>query len=225
MPTKKKVNKDFKPYRSRKKVVEELQAKGEITDMEAKQLNNAIKVANKEAIRGKYFIDLEKYVGAQKKELQEAIDKGRLTEAQKKMLHTLQIHQIEKPILNNSNSIAYAIDKYFAITLESANKPTMNGLALALGISKGDLLRKANGEKVYISGVALAGDDEIREAIQVIATNNELDIANSGGMGQIFLGKNHFGLTDKTEMTINHKEEDTTKEELDEKYKDIIDID
>ena len=214
-----------KKYRPKKVVVETLQEQGAITKIEAKQLNHAIDVADKEEIRGRYFIDLSTYVGAQKKELQRAIDEGKLTESQKKMLHTLQVHQIEKPILNNSKSIARAIDDYFAITLESANKPTINGLALALGISKGNLLKKANGEKVYVDSIALAGDKEILEAIQVIATNNELDIANSGGLGQIFLGKNHFGLTDKTEMVINKKDDDTSKEELDDKYKDIDVID
>lgn len=219
--------KDFKPYRPRKKVVKELHEQGMITDIEAQQLNNAVVIADKERVRGKYFINLEKYVGAQKQELEEAIAKGKLNENQKKMLHTLQVMQIEKPVLYDNLSIKTAISQYLTITLESGNKPTMNGLALALGISKGDLLRKANGEKVYISGVALKGDEEIREAIQVIATNNELDIANSGGLGQIFLGKNHFGLSDKAELTINHKDADETTEELDNKYKDIdvIDID
>ena len=214
-------------YRPKKEVIETLKEQGAISSIEAQQLTRACDVADKEAIRGRYFIDLSTYVGAQKRELQKAINEGKLTESQKKMLHTLQVHQIEKPILNNSNSIARAINDYFAITLESANKPTINGLALALGISKGNLLKKANGEKVYISGITLAGDKEILEAIQVIATNNELDIANSGGLGQIFLGKNHFGLTDKTEMVINKKDDDTSKEELDDKYKDveIIDID
>lgn len=223
MPT----NSIKKSYRRKKEVIENLKEKGAITTFEAKQLNNACEIADKASIRGRYFLNLSVYENAQKEELQKAINEGKLTENQKKMLHTLQVHQIDKPILNNSNSIARAINEYFNITLQSANKPTINGLALALGISKGNLLKKANGEKVYIGGIALAGDDEIVEAIQVIATNNELDIANSGGLGQIFLGKNHFGLTDKTEMVINKKDDETTKEELDDKYKDveIIDID
>ena len=218
-------NKEYKPYRPRKKVVKELHEQGVISDMEAQQLNNAVAVADKAKVRGKYFIDLEKYVGAQKHELEEAIDKGKLSDTQKKMLHTLQIMQIEKPVLYDNHSIQVAVDKYFTITLESGNKPTINGLALALGISKGDLLRKANGEKVYVYGVSLKGDEAIKEAIQVIATNNELDIANSGGLGQIFLGKNHFGLSDKTEVTIDHKESDATTEELENKYKDVDIID
>lgn len=219
--------KPFKPYRARKKVVAELHAKGEITDMEAKSLNNAIVIADKEAMRGKYFIDLSKYVGAQKQELEEAIKNGRLNNNQKKMVHTLMIYQIEKPYLYNATSIQEAIDKYFQITLESGGKPTINGLSLAIGISKKDLFEIANGKAVYSGSVRVAGETNIKNAIQVIATANEIDIAESGGLGSIFLAKNFFGLSDKKELSISDERSDINEKELKDKYDtiDIIDID
>ena len=143
------------------------------------------------------------------------------------MLHTIEVAQIEKPYLNSPASIQQAINKYMNIILEDGNKPTVNGLALALGISKGDLFNIANGKKVYVCGVCVSGEAEIKQALQVIATTNELDIANSGGMGAMFLGKNYFGLKDKQELTINDESNELTNQELDDKYKDvdIIDID
>ena len=217
----------YTKYRPRKKVVAELKEKEIITPMEAQQLNNAIEIADKAKLRGKYFLDLEKYIGVRKQELQEAIDKGKLTPNQKSMLHTIEVAQIEKPYLNNPVSIQKAISEYMNVILEDGNKPTVNGLALALGLSKGDLFNVASGKKVYICGVCVNGEAEIKQALQVIATTNELDIANSGGMGAMFLGKNYFGLKDKQELTINDESKDLSSEELDNKYKDIdvIDID
>lgn len=221
----KKTTKTITPYRPRKKVVEDLAQKGEISEMEAQQLNNAVEIADKAKVRGKYFLDLEKYIGARKQELQEAIDKGKLSENQKKMLHTIEVAQIEKPLLSSPTSIANAISKYMQVILEDGNKPTVNGLALALGISKGDLFNVASGKKVYVCGVCVKGEAEIKQALQVIATTNELDIANSGGMGAIFLGKNYFGYKDEQKISIADESKDLTKEEIDDKYKDIDVID
>lgn len=222
---KKKTTKTITPYRPRKKVVQDLAEKGEINEMEAQQLNNAVDIADRAKVRGKYFLDLDKFVGARKKELQEAIDKGKLTPNQKSMLHTIEVAQIEKPLLSSPSSIANAISKYMQIILEGGNKPTINGLALALGISKGDLFNVASGKKVYVCGVCINGEAEIKQALQVIATTNELDIASSGGMGAIFLGKNYFGLKDEQKISINDESKDLSKEDLDNKYKDIPIVD
>jgi len=216
---------NFKPYRPRKKVVEDMKEQGVITELEAKQLDNAVVVADKEKVRGKYFLDLEKFVGEQKAELQKRIDKGTLSEKQKKLVHTLQVHQIKKPFLSNKYSIARAIDEYFNITLESDSRPTINGLSLALGITKKDLFDAFNGRRVWINGIKLEGTEEIQNAIQVIATMNEIDIADSGGLGSVFLAKNFFGLSDKQELTINNKNDEPNEKDVEDKYKDIDIID
>lgn len=214
-----------KPYRPRKQIVDELEAKAIITPMEAKSLNTAIVIADSQEGRGKYLLNLEKFIGVQKNELQKAINEDKLTENQKKMLHTLRVYQSEKPLINNPKSIQQAISNYFQIVLEDGNKPTVNGLSLALGITKKNIFDLIQGRKVYLYGYELKGKEEITEAMNVIATMNELDIAQSG-MGQMFLGKNHFGLTDKTEININHEINDITDKDLDEKYAnmEIIDI-
>jgi len=216
---------DYKPYRPRKQVVEDMKNEGHITEFEAKQLDNAVVIADKEKVRGKYFLDLSKYVGEQKEELQRRIDKGTLSEKQKKLIHTLQVHQIKKPLLNNSYSISRAINDYFEIALESDSRPTINGLSLALGITKKDLFDAFNGRRVWISGIKLEGTEEIKNAINVIATMNEIDIAESGGVGSMFLAKNFFGLSDKQELTINNKNDEPNEKDIEDKYKDVDVID
>ena len=216
-------------YRPRKKVVAELKEKEIITPMEAEQLTHAIEVADKVKFRGDFFkgLNLAKFDEAQQKELSEAISKGKLTPQQKKTLHILRVSKIEKPYVNNPYAIQQAISQYFQLTLEDGNKPTVNGLALAIGITKKQMFDLIEGKKVYINGGELKGKEVIENAIQVIATNNEIDIAESGGMGAMFLGKNNFGLTDKTDVNIHHDNDDADEKSLDEKYKDIpiIDID
>ena len=216
---------DYKPYRPRKKVVEDMKEQGVITEFEAKQLDSAVIVADKEMVRGKYFLDLEKFVGSQKEELQKRINNGTLSEKQKKLVHTLQVHQIKKPYLSNRYSIARAIEEYFNISLESDSRPTVNGLSLALGITKKDLFDAFNGRRVWINGIKLEGNDEIKNAINVIATMNEIDIAESGGMGSMFLAKNFFGLSDKQELTINNKTDEPNDKDIEDKYKDVDVID
>lgn len=214
-------------YRPRKKVVAELKAKEIITPMEAEQLNHAIEIADKVKYRGDFFkgLNLTKFDEAQKKELNEAISKGKLTAQQKKTLHILRVSQIEKPYVNNPIQIQNAINQYFQLTLEDGSKPTINGLALAIGITKKQMFDLIEGKKVYINGGELKGKENIENAIQVVATNNEIDIAESGGMGAIFLGKNNFGLTDKSEVSVHHDNDDIDEKTLDDKYKDIPIID
>ena len=225
--TEQKINPNYKSYRPRKQVVEELKEQGAITEFEAKQLDNAVIVADKEKIRGAYFLDLTKFVGSQKEELQKRINNGTLSEKQKKLVHTLQVHQIKKPFLSNKYSIARAIEDYFNIALESDCRPTINGLSLALGITKKDLFEAFNGKRVWINGTKLEGTEEIKNAINVIATMNEIDIAESGGMGAQFLAKNFFGLSDKKEVSITDNREDLNDKDIEDKYKDVdvIDID
>lgn len=216
---------NYTKYRPRKQVVADLKEQGAITEFEAKQLDSAVIVADKEKVRGKYFLDLSKYVGAQKNELQKRIDNGTLSEKQKKLVHTLQVHQIKKPLLSNSYSISKAINEYFEIILESDNRPTINGLSLALGITKKDLFDICNGKRVWITGTKVEGEEEIRNAINVIATMNEIDIAESGGVGSMFLAKNFFGLTDKVEHQITDKRDELSVKDIDDKYKDVDVID
>ena len=216
---------NYKPYRPRKQVVEDMKNEGHITEFEAKQLDSAVIIADKEKIRGKYFLDLEKFVGAQKDELQKRIDKGTLSEKQKKLVHTLQVFQIKKPLLSNKYSISRAIDDYFNVSLESDSRPTINGLSLALGITKKDLFDAFNGKKVWISGMKLEGTEEIKNAIQVIATMNEIDIAESGGVGSMFLAKNFFGLSDKQEIAISKNNDEPNEKDIEDKYKDVDVID
>ena len=47
----------YTKYRPRKKVIEDLHEKGEINDIEDEQLKNAVTVADKAKVRGKYFLD------------------------------------------------------------------------------------------------------------------------------------------------------------------------
>lgn len=216
---------DYKPYRPRKKVVEDMKEQGVITEFEAKQLDNAVIVADVMKQKGQYFLDLEKFVGSQKEELQKRINNGTLSEKQRKLVHTLQVHQIKKPYLSNKYSISRAIEDYFNISLESDSRPTINGLSLALGITKKDLFDAFNGKKVWINGIKLEGTDEIKNAINVIATMNEIDIAESGGMGSMFLAKNFFGLSDKQEIAISKNNDEPTEKDIEDKYKDVDVID
>ena len=54
---------------------------------------------------------------------------------------------------------------------------------------------------------------------------NEIDIAESGGMGSMFLAKNFFGLSDKKEVSITDNRDDLNEKDIEDKYKDVDVID
>jgi len=103
-------------------------------------------------------------------------------------------------------------------------KPTVTGLANALGVRRQTLLKWANGERRAENsdrGVL------IKRAYEALAELWEDYMLNGkvNPVSGIFLGKNHFGYTDKQEVTLRPgqmEEAPPTPAELEEKYADII---
>lgn len=211
-------------YRGRKKLVEELLEKGEISSMEAKSLTNAIEIAENNKGRGKYP-NINKFIEVQKQMLENAIAEKKLSASQQRMLHTIKVGEIKKPILNNANELEKCVASYFQIVLEDSMKPTLNGLALAIGVNKIEILNIFNDRKSLLITDTNA-KEVIKQAMQTLATANETEIAEGGIMGATFLGKNNYGMNDKTEINVKVDKEEMTDEQLDDIYKniDIIDV-
>ena len=113
---------------------------------------------------------------------------------------------------------------YFKHCAEDDMKPTVQGLANALGVSRQTLAKWANGER---RGEKSDRGDLIKRAYAAMAELWE-DYMQNGKINPvsgIFLGKNHFGYTDKQEVTLRpgHAEEEApTPEQLEAKYADVI---
>lgn len=103
-------------------------------------------------------------------------------------------------------------------------KPTVTGLSNALGVSRQTLYDWSKGRR---RGEKSDRADLIKRAYDLLAELWEDYMLNGkvNPVSGIFLGKNHFGYTDKQEVTLTPGKplgEDVTPEQLEEKYADVI---
>lgn len=126
--------------------------------------------------------------------------------------------------INDDRAVDDRIKWYFTHCVEDDMKPTVSGLAGALGVSRQTLYDWATGRR---RGEKSDRADSVKRAYQLLGQLWE-DYMQNGKINPvsgIFLGKNHFGYTDKQEVTLRpgHAEEEApTPEQLEAKYADVI---
>jgi len=207
-------------YRPRKQVVKDCLEQGAINETEAKLLNKAITRADSSITQGRMFIDLTPYNQMLTDKFKEKVEKGELSEKQQKTLHLIRVANIHKPHLNDSAEVEKSCEEYLKITIEDNVGCSLNGLALALGFTVKQL------KDIEIGALRTPAQDIIKSYIQVIATSTEMTIASGGSVGAMFIGKNYFGMQDKTEIVHSEKKVEMTDEELADKYEnyDVVDV-
>lgn len=96
------------------------------------------------------------------------------------------------------DAVAARIDWYFENQIASDLRPTVNGLALALGVDRNTFMQWLNdNQRPYLR-------DEAKRAHVILTTLWE-DYMQNGKINPvsgIFLGKNHFGYKDKQDVEI-----------------------
>lgn len=138
--------------------------------------------------------------------------------------HALACWDLPPLDLDDDEAVAGRVRWYFEHCADDDMKPTVTGLANALGVRRQTLLKWANGERRSENsdrGVL------IKRAYEALAELWEDYMLNGkvNPVSGIFLGKNHFGYTDKQEVTLRPgqmEEAPPTPAELEEKYADII---
>lgn len=116
--------------------------------------------------------------------------------------------------LREPEEVRQRIVEYFQIYAEADMKPTVAGMAMALGVDRRRLWEIKTGNYVNVGGYKdLPADtvDCIKKAYEILEATME-SYANAGKINPvmaIFMMKNHFGYQDKTEyvLTPNQKQE------------------
>lgn len=137
--------------------------------------------------------------------------------------HIFKIARIHKPDLESVGSVNRCLEDYFAIVSADKVKPSVCGIAMALGISRTKLIDYASG-KTHI-----ATAETMRQALQCLEMFDEMSLrdstnAKSNPVALMFLMKNNHGYTDKSEVVHSENNMELSDKELQKKYAKEIEI-
>ena len=129
--------------------------------------------------------------------------------------------------LHDPAAVHERLSEYFRIYGEADLKPTVAGMAMALGVDRRRLWAIANdqpnGGNGYKLNLPPETTDLVKKAYEILETSME-NYANAGKINPvmaIFMMKNHFGYQDKTEyvLTPNQRQDsDYNAEDIRKRY-------
>jgi hypothetical protein len=122
----------------------------------------------------------------------------------------------------NDEEAALRIETYFKGCAETGRLPTVEGLALTLGVTRQALLDWENGKYHQSRGPMIARAKELIAEVdaQLVA------MGKMPAVPYIFRAKNYYGMTDKTEVQVNASTISTlSEEELKKSIRDSVVID
>jgi transcriptional regulator with XRE-family HTH domain len=114
----------------------------------------------------------------------------------------MYIYNLPKIDINDDQEVEERIQHYFNYCISKDIKPGVEGLAMAIGVSRATLWDWESGRSRMMSGSSRS--DMIKKAKQFLALYME-NLSQNGKINPItaiFLMKNHFGYADKQEVVI-----------------------
>lgn len=134
--------------------------------------------------------------------------------------HSLKLAALPAIDIKNAEQIGERITEYFTICAEDDMKPSVAGLAVAVGVDRKTIWQWSVGEKSDRSNLIKRA-----YALLDLQMNNYMQNGKINPVSGIFLMKNHFGYTDKQEVVVtpnNPLGEQKTNEELEQKYLESV---
>ncbi len=124
------------------------------------------------------------------------------------VLTNMKFFDMPRVDLKDPDAVRERLCEYFQIYGEADLKPTVAGMAMALGINRKTLWAIANDQPTGGNGYKLNVPEEtthlVKKAYEMLETSME-NYANAGKINPvmaIFMMKNHFGYQDKTEYVL-----------------------
>ena len=142
------------------------------------------------------------------------------------VMTNMKFFDMPKVDLYDSEAVRERLCEYFRIYGEADLKPTVAGMAMALGVDRRRLWEIKTGAAVGGAGKQNLPPetlDLVKKAYEILETSME-NYANAGKINPvmaIFMMKNHFGYQDKTEyvLTPNQKQDsDYDAEDIRKRY-------
>lgn len=123
--------------------------------------------------------------------------------------------------LKNPEAVRERLTEYFKIYAEADLKPTVAGMAMALGFNRRTLWAIANdaptGGNGYKLNIPPETTDLVKKAYEMLEMSME-NYANAGRINPvmaIFMMKNHFGYQDKTEYVLTPNQQQASDYDAD----------
>lgn len=135
--------------------------------------------------------------------------------------HAMAAFDLEPIDISDAEQVKARIKWYFEHCGENDMKPTVTGLCNALGVDKGTLWRWKEGE---VRGATHCDLVKRTYAILEELWEDYMQNGKINPVSGIFLGKNHFGYQDKTDIVVSkgNKDDELPREALEAKYRDAI---
>lgn len=138
----------------------------------------------------------------------------------KYLAHALEMWDLDRVDYNDPQLVKNRIQWYFEHCRDNDMKPSIEGMAMALGITRAVLINWENEAKVNMNPETTAIVRNARALLNAMMVdylqNNKIN-----AVAGIFLMKNNYGYSDKTEIEVAPKNllgEGATNEELQRKY-------
>lgn len=146
--------------------------------------------------------------------LQELEEKQKREWNKATLAHIKKIREIEKPSPMFPKTISKACEEYLNLCEEDGIKPSVAGLAFALGVSREVLLQWVRGE------ISVECADIVKYYFSILEIFDETALKDNktNAVAGIFLGKNNYGYKDQVEHKIVSDKE-MTNEEIERKYR------
>ena len=140
--------------------------------------------------------------------------------------HSLKLAKLGKVDLKSPENVEERIFQYFQICADDDMKPSVSGLALAMGIDRVYLWELREGRKGKIPAVA----NLLKKAVQILdlQMTDYMQNGKINPVAGIFLMKNNFGYTDEQKLVVQPEQPLGAVEgpkKIEEKYAESVVID
>lgn len=139
---------------------------------------------------------------------------------------SLKLFNMPSIDLHNPEQVQMRLSEYFQIHIEADLKPTVAGMAMALGIDRRRLWEIKAGAPTtnrWVENLPTTVKDSIKKAYDFLETlwENYMHNGKINPVSGIFLGKNNFGYQDKTEYVVTpnvNNDADYSKDDIMARY-------
>ena len=139
---------------------------------------------------------------------------------------SLQLFNLPTIDLHDPEQVQSRLSEYFRIHIDADLKPTVAGMAMALGIDRRRLWEIKTGNYHTSKGLVdlpTLTTDSIKKAYDFLETlwENYMHNGKINPVSGIFLGKNNFGYQDKTEYVVTpnvHNDSDYSADDIRKRY-------
>lgn len=139
---------------------------------------------------------------------------------------SLQLFNMQPIDLHEPEQVQMRLAEYFEIHIKADLKPTVAGMAMALGIDRRRLWEIKTGASTsnrWVENLPNETKDYIKKAYDFLETlwENYMSNGKINPVSGIFLGKNNFGYQDKTEYVVTpnmNNDSDYSAEDIKSRY-------